>query len=100
MAMEGNDVTVGIWNDGRVGTFRGIRSGKQDYGGTVFGEKGVVQLGTYTGYELLLKKICGFFQSGNAPVSPKETLEIYAFMEAAQRSKNRGGISVSLSEVM
>jgi predicted dehydrogenase len=100
MAMEGNDVTVGIWNDGRVGTFRGIKSGKQDYGGTVFGEKGVVQLGTYTGYELLLKKICEFFQSGKAPVSPKETLEIYAFMEAAQRSKNRGGVSVSLAEVM
>jgi hypothetical protein len=47
-----------------------------------------------------LKKICEFFQSGKAPVSPKETLEIYAFMEAAQRSKNRGGVSVSLAEVM
>lgn len=100
MAMDGNDVTVGIWNDGRVGTFRGIKTGKQDYGGTVFGDKGVVQLGTYTGYELLLKKICTFFQTGIAPVTPKETLEIYAFMEAAERSKNRGGVSVALSEVI
>jgi hypothetical protein len=66
----------------------------------VFGEKGVVQLGTYTGYELLLKKICEFFQSGKAPVSPNETLEIYAFMEAADLSKKRGGAPVLLAEVM
>jgi predicted dehydrogenase len=100
MFSDGNDVTVGVWHDGRVGTFRGIKSGKQDYGGTVFGEKGVVQLGTYTGYELLLKKICEFFQSGKAPVAASETLEIYAFMEAADLSKKRGGAPVLLSEVL
>ncbi len=100
MFSEGNDVTVGLWNDGRVGTFRGIKTGKQEYGGTVFGEKGVVELGTYTGYEMLLKEICKFFNSGIAPVTPKETLEIYAFMEAADLSKKRGGAPVLISELM
>lgn len=33
------DVVVGTWNDGRIGTFRGIRSGKTDYGAIAFGEK-------------------------------------------------------------
>ena len=35
------DVVTGVWQDGRVGTFRGLRSGKQDYGTIVFGSKGV-----------------------------------------------------------
>ena len=35
---EGTDVVVGKWKDGRIGTFRGLRVGKHDYGGTVFGE--------------------------------------------------------------
>jgi predicted dehydrogenase len=95
-----NDVTVGVWEDGRVGTVRGIKKGKEDYGGTVYGEKAILQLGTYTGYELLLKEICKFWQTGVAPVAPKETLEIYAFMEAADASKRHKGISVSLADVM
>ncbi len=34
----GNDLTdivIGTWADGRIGTFRGTRSGKHEYGGTV-----------------------------------------------------------------
>jgi hypothetical protein len=41
-----------------------------------------------------------FFQTGIAPVSPEETLEIYAFMEAADESKRLGGVPVKVSEVM
>jgi len=92
-----NDVTVGVWEDGRVGTVRGIKKGKEDYGGTVYGEKAILQLGTYTGYELLLKEICKFWETGTAPVTPRETLEIYAFMEAADQSKLKKGAAVQLS---
>ncbi|HSF45493.1 MAG TPA: Gfo/Idh/MocA family oxidoreductase, partial [Chitinophagaceae bacterium] len=95
-----NDVTVGVWEDGRVGTVRGIKKGKEDYGGTVYGEKAILQLGTYTGYELLLKEICKFWETGIAPVSPKETLEIYTFMEAADLSKKKNGGAVLLAEVL
>jgi hypothetical protein len=33
------------------------------------------------------------------PISPKETLEIYTFMEAADESKRKGGKSIALKDV-
>ena len=41
-----------------------------------------------------------FFQTGVAPVKPEETLEILAFMEAADQSKANGGAPVKISEVL
>jgi predicted dehydrogenase len=97
---ENTDVVVGVWEDNRIGTFRGTRSGKGGYGGTVFGEKGISVLGEYEGYNSLLVKIIGFFNSGVPPVSDKETLEIFAFMEAAEESKLKGGELINLESVM
>ena len=93
------DVVVGTWNDGRVGTFRGARTGKLGYGGTVFTEKGNVQIGEYGGYNPLLKQITNFFKTGILPISAEETLDIYAFMEAADESKRKGGIPVNVAEI-
>jgi hypothetical protein len=93
------DVVVGIWNDGRIGTFRGARTGKIGYGGTAFGEKGNAQMGPYDGYRPLLVQIVEFFRTGMSPVSPQETLEIYAFMEAADESKRNGGASVLIDGI-
>lgn len=94
------DVVVGTWVDGRIGTFRGTRTGKHDYGGFVYTTGGNSALGSYEGYNPLLKDIIHFFETGRPPVSPEETLEIYAFMEAADESKRRGGLPVTLSEVL
>ncbi len=94
------DVAVGTWQDERVGTFRGIRSGKSGYGGNVFGEKGILALGNYNGYDPLLLKIIEFFKTGIPPVKAEETLEIYAFMQAAEESKVKGGIPVDLTRVV
>ncbi len=96
---EGTDVTVGTWNDGRIGTFRGTRTGKHLYGGTAFGENGDAELGPYDGYKPLLVEIIKFFQTGVPPVSPEETLEICAFMEAADESKRKKGTRVLLSDI-
>lgn len=93
------DVVVGTWNDGRIGTFRGVRSGKLGYGGTVYAEKSTVQIGDYGGYNPLLKEITDFFKSGVVPVSSVDTLDIYAFMEAADESKRKGGVPVSLASI-
>jgi predicted dehydrogenase len=93
------DVVVGIWNDGRVGSFRGTRSGKNDYGARVFGEKGNLTLGEFAGYNPLLEQIIKFFQTGVSPVKPEETLEIAAFIEAADESKVKGGIPVSMKNI-
>ena len=62
--------------------------------------KGEAAIGTYDGYDPLLYSVVHFFRTGVAPVEPDETLEIYAFMEAADESKRRGGAEVTLKEVM
>jgi predicted dehydrogenase len=94
------DVAVGQWQDGRIGTFRGIRSGAGGYGGTAFGEKGVASVGPYEGYGPLVDQIGQFFRSGQAPIPAAETIELYAFMEAAAVSKQKGGIPVTIESVM
>lgn len=92
----GTDVVVGTWKDGRVGTFRGIRAGKRGYGATAFCEKGQVAAGRFEGYEPLIEEIVRFFRTGKAPVPAAETLEIIAFMEAAERSAAADGKAVPL----
>ncbi len=99
------DIVVGVWEDGRLGSFRGTRNGNynyggkvaaSDFGGTVFGEKANVTLGEFKGYDPLLEQIIMFFETGTSPVKPEETLEIIAFMEAADESKDKGGTPVSI----
>jgi len=97
---KGVDVVTGVWEDGRVGSFRGVREGNQAYGATVFGSVSNVTNPVTGGYEPLLVEICKFFHSGTAPVSAEETIEIFAFMEAADESKRQGGIPVTLESVL
>lgn len=97
---EKTDVVVGKWEDGRIGTFRGMREGPHDYGGTAFGSEEIVPLGPYQGYEPLVEDILTFFKTGEPPVSREETLEIYAFMAAADESKRRGGQPVRVKSVL
>jgi hypothetical protein len=94
------DVATGTWGDGRVGTFRGIRKGKSGYGALVFGSEGIGPSGGYGGYEPLVAEICKFFKTGRPPVSAEETIEIFAFMEAADESKRQGGAPVTLESVL
>ncbi|NQU26625.1 MAG: biopolymer transporter ExbD [Candidatus Nealsonbacteria bacterium] len=93
--VEQNKV-VGVWKDGRVGTF----IGQKGYGATVEGEKSSGDAGKYEGYKPLVVEICRFFKTGKSPVAAAETLEIYAFMEAADESKRQGGKPVLLDTVM
>ncbi|REK18823.1 MAG: gfo/Idh/MocA family oxidoreductase [Planctomycetota bacterium] len=97
---EGTEFVVGRWNDGRIGTFRGLRAGAHGYGATVYGEKAIAPSGGYDGYQPLVVEIVKFFKTGKPPVSAEETLEIYAFMEAADESKRQGGVPVKIDSVM
>lgn len=98
---DSGDTVVGRWKDGRIGTMRGLIQGKQDYGAVAFGMKAVLATPVPMGsdYRGLLVEVVKFFQTGVPPVSPEETLEIMAFMEAAELSKTRGGTPVTLAEV-
>ncbi|MDP8242651.1 MAG: Gfo/Idh/MocA family oxidoreductase [Candidatus Hinthialibacter antarcticus] len=92
---EDTDVVVGVWPDGRIGTFRGIRNGKSGYGATVFGSQKIIAFEGHS-YKGLIEAIVGFFKSGNPPLSADEIVEMYAFMEAADISKAQGGAPVAL----
>jgi hypothetical protein len=94
------DLISGVWNDGRVGTYRGIRGNKADFGAVAFGSKAIVQAGREGEYEELCREIGRFFKTRKVPVQPEETIEIFAFMEAADESNRRGGAPVSLKDVM
>jgi predicted dehydrogenase len=96
---DNTDIVVGVWNDGRVGTFRGTRIGSHDYGGTAYGEKGNLVLGPFKGYDNLLDQIIEFFKTGIPPVSKAEILEIYTFMEAADESKRNKGQAILLEDI-
>lgn len=90
------DKVVGVWKDGRQGTF----IGKEGYGATVEGSLKTGDAGTYEGYEVLVKEIVRFFETGKPPVSAEETLEVLAFMEAADESKRQNGAPVEIETVM
>lgn len=94
------DVVTGLWDGGRVGTLRGIRNASTPYRVTVFGSKGVFDQKPGGDYAPLLKEVIKFFETGVAPVKPEETIELFAFMEAADESKRRGGAPVKLEEVL
>lgn len=99
---EGGDTVTGKWKDGRLGTMRGLTQGKQDYGAVAFGMKATLTTPSpmKVDYRPLLVEIIQFFQTGVPPIQPEETLEIMAFMEAADLSKARGGVPVQLKELM
>jgi predicted dehydrogenase len=97
---DGADVVTGTWTDGRIGTFHGMRDGSHGYGGTAFGGEKIAEIGPYEGYRPLVESILKFFDSDVAPVAPEETIEIYAFMAAADESKQLGGVPVRLADVL
>ncbi|MEJ7710353.1 MAG: hypothetical protein WKF84_10930 [Pyrinomonadaceae bacterium] len=52
------------------------------------------------GYREILLEIVTFFRTGVSPVPIEETLEIMAFMEAADVSKKNGGAPVSIADLL
>ncbi len=98
---DSGELVTGVWKNGNIGTFRGIRApGRNGYGAMVFGTKGIAQAGPYAGYTPLVERIAEFFHTHKAPVSNAETIELYAFMEAADESKRQGGRPVSITDVI
>ncbi len=101
IATKETHVVTGVWSDGRVGTFRGLRNGKQDYGVQVYGTKANGSCEPVkVSYEPLLVEIAKFFRTGKSPVIASETLELFAFMQAADVSQQLGGKSVSVTDLL
>jgi predicted dehydrogenase len=94
---DGKIEVTGRWSGGRTGVFR---ESEKSYGGTARGEKGELTVGAYDGYHPLVAEVVKFFQTRVAPVAPEETIELFAFMEAADESKRLGGAEVKLSDML
>jgi len=98
---DAGDIVTGCWDDGRLGSFRALVGGSSIYGGEVFFKKGKsVAAGPYEGYKPLLDAVLTFFDTGVLPVTPEETIEIFAFMKASNMSLERGGKYVTIAEAM
>jgi hypothetical protein len=93
------DIVVCRWKDGRLGEVRAVRP-YSDYGAVITKGRDVVvshpKSGEAADYRPLVMEIVKFFETGKPPVAPEETLEMFAFMDAAQKSKEQGGAPVKL----
>jgi predicted dehydrogenase len=96
---EDLDMVVGTWADGRIGTFRDLRGGKSGASVRIYGTNGMIEAQS-SGYKPLVDEIVRFFKTGEVPVSAEETIEIYAFMSAADVSKSQNGAAVSVAELI
>jgi hypothetical protein len=97
MSSPDSDVITGRWKDGRLGTVHTQRPyGK--YGGVVFLKDRTLEArpDIPIDYVPLVRQIVTFMQTKAPPVSNDETLEIFEFMDAAQRSGQEGGQAVKL----
>ncbi len=97
---KGTIVVTGKWANGSIGTLHGIRSGKTSYKVTSFGTKAIAEQKSGGDYTPMLREIVKFFRTGKPPVPPEITLEIYAFMEAADESIRQGGKPVSIPDYL
>ncbi len=100
VATPDTDVVVGAWSEGRTGTLIGLRTGSTPHRVTLFGTKAVLDQKGSGDYAPLVAEIVKFFQTGVAPVPLEETIELFAFMEAADESKRRAGAPVTIAEVL
>ena len=93
---------TGVWQDGRVGTYRGIReeTGATGLAATVFGSSGIVHVNSTYSYESLVQAIAEFFRTSQSPVPSAEMVEVFAFMATAEESKRIGGLPVLTEEVI
>lgn len=95
-----HDQVTGTWKDGRLGVYRGIVRGKAEFGATAYGSEGIIHVAESPSYEKLCRQIGRFFRTGEPPVSEAETLELFAFMEAADESVRTGGKAIVVADVL
>jgi len=99
MSSPDEDVITARWNDGKLGTIH-LQRPYGKFGAVVFlkDQKLNAMPEIQFSYVPLVAEIVGFMQTKSAPVPNAVTLEMFAFMDAAQRSLQQGGKAISLSK--
>ena len=104
LTSDDGDVIIGKWADGKLSSQRALRFDRKGadgaYAGIIYTEQGPKDVGTREGYEPLVVRILDFYRTGVAPIDPEETLEVFAYMEAAAESRAKGGVPVALKDVL
>lgn len=97
---EDFEQVTGIWDDGRIGTMHGNRTGNYEYHALVHFADKSVHVNTATeekGFFVCLgEEILKFAQTKQPPVPAEETIELIRFIEAANESRENGGREVLL----
>ena len=104
LTSDDGDVIIGKWADGKLSSQRALQADRKGadsaYVGIIYTEQGPKDAGAHEGYEPLVVRILDFYRTGVAPIDPEETLEIFAYMEAAAESRAKGGAPVALKDVL
>jgi hypothetical protein len=93
---DGKIQVIGTWKNGAKAIYREDKK----FHGLARGDKGEASAGSFDGYVPLVGEIMKFLKTGVAPVSPEETIQIFAFMEAADQSKAKGGVPIKISDMI
>lgn len=95
------DEVTCVWSDGRLGTMRVLRPYSEFGAIAILKDNKILQTPAKFEYSYvgLVKEFVKFFQTGKVPVDPAETLEIFAFLDAAQKSREQGGKPVKLRKL-
>lgn len=94
---ERASVVTGEWRDGVVGVLYAMHHWPGPYKIVKMGDRSAISRDVPPHYAPLVREIVKFCQSGVPPVSAAQTLELFAFLEAADESKRRGGAAVTLA---
>jgi len=99
---ERSEQVTGLWDNGRIGTYRGIRehSHQTGFGAMIFGTQSQQHISLPADYEGLVIEIAKFFRTRQPPIDEDTTIEIFAFIEAADTSKRLGGVPVTLKSAI
>lgn len=91
-----HEFVVGEWEDGRIGTVRGNRTGNKEFGSVIHRANGTQYsnstLSEKSSHQYQNENIIEFFQTGKSPIKNEETLEIIRFIEAANESRANGEV--------
>ncbi len=97
--IEDSEVQVALWGNGHLSTLRGIRAGQYGFGFVAHYEKGNVpfDIDGADGYRELLKVFVKMCETRTPPIDYSETVNIIRFVEAADASAAKDGVTVSIN---
>ena len=95
------DINIAEWQDGRVGIMHGTRFDTRDFGCVLHTSDGTrfsLALSDPPYYAVMLQKVMAFFRTGISPIPLSETLEIIAFLQAADASRAENGKKITIGQ--